>query len=83
MSDNTKNKSASSKPAAAEAAPGKKPTQLELMMAARAKKKADGKGAPAPSSRALGAPQGGSPGHANTHTKGGATGVTRRTAPGG
>jgi hypothetical protein len=73
-------KAAAPKPAAP--APAKKPSQLDLLMAAQAKKRAEGKGKPAPSARALGAPLRGSPGHANTHTKGGAVGVARRTAPG-
>ncbi|HMN39803.1 MAG TPA: hypothetical protein PKE29_03090 [Phycisphaerales bacterium] len=78
-------------PAAAPSAPAAKPpTQMQLILAAQAKKKAEkeakAKSRPAPSSRGLGSPLYGSPGsvaHGNTHAKGGATGVTRRTAPGG
>jgi hypothetical protein len=77
-------KPAPSKPATKAAAPvpARKPTQLDLMLAAQAKKRAEGKGKPAPSAKGLGTTPGGSPGHANTHTKGGAVGVARRTAPG-
>ena len=84
MSDSSKNKSASSKPQppTAAPAPAKKPSQLELMMAARAKKKADSKSGPVGSAKSLGVPQGSSGGVSNTHTKGGSVGVARRTAPG-
>jgi hypothetical protein len=63
---------------------------MQLILAAQAKKKAEkeekAKSRPAPSSRGLGAPpqfggSGAAP-HGNTHAKGGAVGVARRTAPG-
>ena len=84
MADKPKKTSASSKPQppTPAAAPAKKPTQLELMMAARAKKKADSKSGPVGSAKSLGVPQGSSGGASNTHTKGGSVGVARRTAPG-
>ncbi len=73
----------------ADAAPAKPPTQMQLIVAAAAKKKAEkeakAKSRPAPSSRGLGTPPFGSPAaapHGNTHAKGGASGVARRTAPG-
>ena len=74
-------KASSPKPAAS--APAKKPTQLDLMLAAQAKKRAEGKSdKAAPSARQLGAGMGGPHGHMNTNAKGGAVGVARRTAPG-
>lgn len=74
-------KASAPKPAAA--APAKKPTQLDLMLAAQAKKRAEGKSdKAAPSAKALGAGKGGIHGHMNTNAKGGAVGVARRTAPG-
>ena len=85
MADNTKNKSASSKPQPPTpvATPAKKPTQLELMMAARAKKKGDSKSGPVGSAKSLGSSPGGAPGGSSgTHAKGGSVGVARRTAPG-
>ncbi len=76
-------KSAAEKPAAA-AAPAKKPTQLDLMLAAQAKKRAEAKdkGKAAPSAKGLGLTGNGVHGHMNTNAKGGAVGVARRTAPG-
>lgn len=84
MAASTNKKPTSSKPQPPTAAPAsaKKPSQLELMMAARAKKKADSKSGPVGSAKSLGVPQGSSGGASNTHTKGGSVGVARRTAPG-
>jgi hypothetical protein len=59
---------------------------MDLILAARAKQKeAKAKGRPAPSAKSLGAPFGGpgAGGQFGTHAKSGASGVTRRTAPGG
>jgi hypothetical protein len=91
MASKNEPKKTPAKTPAADAPASKPPTQMQLILAAQAKKKAEKQakadGRPAPSAKNLGAPPFGSPGtgggHGSTHAKGGATGVTRRTAPGG